>query len=164
MSITYYEENKFLLAINNDFPSFVRSLMKKPLNIVYTDQLPAIEYYSEVHKKTSVGFHHTVSEIGKFVDDYFAMDRGASKVAVPFVLDKDGLIYFLFNPKFYAWHLGAGDGGQKCKSSIGIEVVNEGYLNNNGKTWFDGKYLYKGVPVKLPKPWRYQQYFAAYTQ
>lgn len=163
MSLTYYDEKKFVETIGNDFERIVRDLMKKPLNIVYTDQLPRNEYIANEHKKTSVGFHHTVSELGKFVDDYFASDRGKSQVAVPFVLDKDGLIYFLFDPKFYAWHLASGDGGAKDKSSIGIEVVNEGYLNNLGKTWFDGKYVYRGVPVKLPKPWRQQQYFASYT-
>lgn len=144
------------------------------MKVITTESLPKFEYYYEVQKiKKKIILHHTVSAIGKFVDDWFKSDHGKSKVAVPYVIDKNGDILELFDPRYWAWHIGKGSSMQDNKESIGIEIVNEGplYKRDNGKFywWVDGAYPqgrfeYKGEPFELEEEWRGHKYFASYTQ
>ncbi len=58
-------------------------------------------------------------------------------VSVPFVIDRDGLIYKLYDEKFDHWHAG-GNFRDISAKSIGIELVNWNHLTlKNGKylTW-----------------------------
>jgi len=118
--------------------------------------------------KKQIVLHHTVSSKGKgqYVKDAFSNDCGKSKIAVPFVIDASGLIYELFDSKYFAYHLGITgmDNIPLCKKSIGIELVNEGGLikKDDGKFyWFDGKYEYKGEVYT--GTFRDYKYFAKYT-
>ena len=127
--------------------------------------LPSVEYFPIERKKTQIVLHHTVSASGKGVSAWFASDKGKSRVAVAFVVDKDGTIYQLFEPKYWAYHIGKGSTQRNNENSIGIEIVNEGSLTKKGNDfyWFDGKNKYEGKAVKLDKPFRGVEYFASYT-
>ena len=134
--------------------------------------LSTIEYFTEdcSEIKSQIVLHHTVSSKGKGINvkTAFDADRGKSLIAVPYVVDIDDIIYELFDPKFYAYHLGVPkvDNKNLCKKSIAIEIVNEGPLTTkNGKYyWFDGKYEYKGDVFRSTEPWRGYSYFAAYSE
>ena len=89
------------------------------------------------------------------------------RVATAYVIDKDGTIYETFDPKGWSFHLGLkGTNGAIDKKSIGIEIVNEGFLTkkNNEFFWYDGKAKYRGPVFELSTEWREQKYFAAYTE
>jgi N-acetyl-anhydromuramyl-L-alanine amidase AmpD len=145
------------------------------MKILLSEILPEFEYFPESRKKIQLVLHHTVSAVGKYVDDWFKSDKGRSKVAVAYVIDKNGDIFKLFNPSYWAYHIG-GDSTKMCNmKSIGIEIVNEGvlYKRDNGKFywWVDkdypeGRYEYKGKEVfELEEgDWRGYKYFANYTK
>lgn len=140
--------------------------------IVNTEGLPDFEYYKVGYPKKQIVLHHTVSAVGKYVDDWFKADKGKSKVAVAYVVDKDGTVFKLFEPEYWAYHIGKGSNKEHNKYSIGIEIVNEGPLhrNVNGimKWWIDnkykqGRYEYKHTSFDLGTTWRDYRYFASYT-
>ena len=133
-----------------------------------------VEYVKEECSKSQIVLHHTVSANGKNTADYFSADKGKSRIAVPYVIDKDGNIYELFEPQYWAYHLGLPhvDNVLYCKKSIGIEITNEGPLVKREGSyywWIDpktsprGKNKFNGTAVDLGKPWRGCQYFAGYT-
>ncbi len=128
---------------------------------------PNNEYFQEKCPKTQIVLHHTVSAKGEFVDDWWKSDKGASKVATAFVLDKDGTIFQLFDENYWAYHIGQGASVHDNQKTIGIEIVNEGALqidkSTNRMTWFNGKNPYTGEYITLAKPWRGSQFFPTYT-
>lgn len=144
------------------------------MKILLTEALPEFEYIKEEARKTMIVLHHTVSAVGKYVDDWFKADKGKSRVAVAYVIDKDGSIYQLFDPKYWAYHIGKGSEMRHNQKSIGIEIVNEGPLykiedTNEYRWWIDndypqGRYKYEGVAFESPSEWRGYHYFASYTE
>lgn len=136
------------------------------MKFIRSEALPEFEYFKEKQEKDTIVLHHTVSSVGKYVDDWFKKDRGKSKVAVAYVVDKDGTVFELFNPKYWAYHTGTGNRNNIDKRSIAIEIVNEGTLDKIGDKfyWFDGKHEYHGNPMKLNRSWRNHLYFAEYTE
>jgi hypothetical protein len=109
------------------------------------------------------------------------------KVSVSYVIDRHGHIYELFDPKYWAYHLGMGAvGGNKLNSSrsIGIELSNYGPLtlrgNNLETAYSQVSYKDNGVLKKTPidvycttdqtnaynklnSPFRGNSYFASIT-
>lgn len=125
--------------------------------------LPDNKYFKDVNVKTNIVLHHTVSSSASSSIGWF--NEKQDKVCTAYVIDKDGTVYELFNPKYWAFHLGIPKtNGKFDKKTIGIEIVNEGYLTktDNGMTWFDGKAKYKGIPFEVPEGWRGNKYFASY--
>ena len=138
------------------------------MKIITTNIMPDKEYVKEETKKTQIVLHHTVSDgTGKAVEDWFESDKGASRVAVAYVIDKSGNIIELFDPKFWAWHIGKGSTTLNNKSSIGIEIVCAGQLWKKGDKyfWFDGTHPFtrENEIFDNKKLWRGSQYFAKYT-
>jgi len=142
------------------------------MKIINTEILPEFEYFKVEQIKKQLVLHHTVSAVGKYIDDWFKADKGKSRVAVAYVVDKDGIVFKLFEPKYWAYHIGRGSTVTHNKESIGIEVVNEGplYKRDNGDYywWVDknypgGRYKYEGVPFDIGFNWRGYRYFASYT-
>lgn len=124
--------------------------------------LPETEYYSEEVKKEQIYLHHTVSRTAASARNWWVQD--GIHVATAYIVDKDGTIYENFNPHYWSYHLKVGKHVEK--KSIGIEIVNEGWLTKKYNTyyWFDGKAIYRGEVHQLETPWREQEYFAAYTE
>jgi len=128
------------------------------------DYLPDTEYYKTEYLKEQIYLHHTVSSSAASVMNWWRQD--GIHVATAYIVDKDGTIYETFNPKYWSYHLGLkGTGGKIDKKSIGIEIVNEGWLTKKDSTfyWFDGAAIYRGPVHELENEWRDQIYFAAYT-
>lgn len=128
------------------------------------EHLPKTEYYSEEYKKEQIYLHHTVSSTARSVFNWWPQD--GVHVATAYIIDKDGTIYEAFNPKYWSYHLGLkGTNGAIDKKSIGIEIVNEGWLTKKNSVyyWFNGAVIYKDEVIELDNKWRGQKYFAAYT-
>jgi N-acetyl-anhydromuramyl-L-alanine amidase AmpD len=141
--------------------------------IILTEELPSIEYYKAAKKKQQIVLHHTVSSTGKHIDDWWKSDQGKSKIATAFVVDKNGDIYQLFSPEYWAWHIGGNAGRRHNEQSIGIEVVNEGQLfwREDDTYWWwvdndypEGRFRYEGSPITLSEPYRGFLHFASYTK
>lgn len=143
------------------------------MKILLSEILPEFEYFPQTKKKIQIVLHHTVSAVGKYVDDWFKEDKGKSKVAVAYVVDKNGDVFELFNPNNWAYHIGGDSTAKDNQNSIGIELVNEGQLfkRDDGSFywWIDkdhpeGRYKYKGDVFELEEEWRDEKYFAVYTK
>jgi len=138
-------------------------------------RLPAGEFFEERAPKDLLVLHHTVSGSFKSVWDYWNSDRNKDgsrrRVAVAFVVDKDGMVYELFDPACWAHHIGSPLQGNLLadKRSIGIEIVSEGGLveHDGGLWWMDGKIHYKSTTqsaYRLDAPWRGYRIFDAYEE
>lgn len=141
---------------------------------IYLNELPEIEYVpAKVPQKDRIVLHHTVSDSGKYVSDWFKDDGGKIKVAVAYVIEKDGTIVQLFEPEYWAWHIGGSSKYKENAMSIGIEIVNEGVLfkreNGDFYWWIDsnnpkGKVKYLGEVHEEKNGWRGYNYFAKYSK
>lgn len=134
--------------------------------------LPEIEYFMQEREKDLIVYHHTVSAVGKYVADWFKHDMGKSRVAVAYVVEKDGTVYQLFDDKYWGYHTGTGNHNRIDERSVAIEVVNEGplhYRKGDGFYWWidaqypEGKYRYSGEVVEVCPKYRGVEYFAGYT-
>ena len=122
-------------------------------------------YYPEKTKKQGIVLHHTVSST---VDSVYNCWNGDNKhIAVPYIIDKQGIIYETFNPAYWSYHIGGKSTSQDNKNWIGIELVNEGILTRvpvGSKivyNWTFGEYKGKVFQNKLL--WRGSYFFASYT-
>jgi len=141
--------------------------------IVKSEKMADVEYVKVAIPKKQIVLHHTVSSSSKSTINYFQEDKGKSKIAVAYVIDKDGTVFQLFEPEYWAWHIGKGSTIDNNKQSIGIEIVNEGQLIKRNDLdyywWYDsklypqGRVKYTGKPFDLGYVWRGFQYFASYT-
>lgn len=143
-------------------------------------------FYNEKTQKNMIVLHST---IGVLRGDIATLTNINSAVSVSYVVSRSGVVYELFDPELWAYHLGQGTiGGNKVNSSrsIGIELSNLGPLTNvNGnletvysrQKFTDAKGVVKvSAPdvyctvddineyVKLDTPFRGYQYFTAYTK
>lgn len=130
--------------------------------------------YSENHKDNStkdrIVLHFTS---GQTLGDLKSFTREDYHISSPYVLGRDGTIYRLFSPKQWSYHLGRGVvGGNTVHSSrsISIQISNYGPLREDGKGNLVslGGLIYcsladKEAYVKLAKPFKGEEYFAAFT-
>lgn len=82
--------------------------------------------------KKSICLHYTA---GFLTSDIQALTQKDNHVSVPYLVDRGGRIYELFDDSFWSFHVGPNAvGGNKIVSqqSIGIEISNYGYLRAAG--------------------------------
>lgn len=140
------------------------------------DIMPDAQYVKELTKKRRIVLHHTA---GSHRPDYTIQgwESNAERIAVALVIGGksttngdasfDGKTYQAFDPKYWAWHLGAkGTNGVYDKESTGIEVCNYGGLTKLKDGTFLN-YVNKPVPADqvcdLGYVWRGYRYYHAYT-
>jgi N-acetyl-anhydromuramyl-L-alanine amidase AmpD len=132
---------------------------------IRTNYLPETQYIKKSCSKSMVVLHHTVSGgSAEAVRDWFNSTK--ERVAVAFVIDKQGNILKLYEPEYWAYHIGKGSNDEHNKKSIGIEIVNEGALTSKDGEyyWYDGKHKYKGKVYAHDNCWRGYRFFAEYTE
>jgi len=136
------------------------------MNINREYRLGKSQYYPEPQSKRHIYLHHTVSGSWRSVWDWWNQDP--QRIGTAFVIDKDGTIYEIFDPYYWAHHLGCKAPGNLAanQQSIGIEIVSEGQLaESNGEWfWFSGKARYKSSTKDIVDvgEWRGARFFDAY--
>ena len=91
------------------------------------------DYYATPTKKDLIVLHFTAGPSAKSAYDTWRSDP--QHVATAYVVDTDGTIYEMFDPIYWAYHLGIkGAGPVHDKRSIGIEIANVGPLRLNGRS------------------------------
>jgi len=117
------------------------------------------QYFKEHTDKTNICLHHTVGGSAKSTFNYW--QSNSDRVATPYIVDRDGTIYEVFDPLYWAHHLGLKMAKNVIynQRTIGIELASEGalrsgnQLNLMSKTVdFDVNYLYAFDIDKVPFP------------
>ncbi|MEW6619257.1 MAG: peptidoglycan-binding protein [bacterium] len=137
------------------------------LNINRTVLLESKDYCANEIAKDLIVLHHTVGGTALSTINYWRSDRG--RIATAYVVERDGVVYEVFAPKYWAFHLGLkGSGGAVDKRSIGIEIASEGGLiQREGKLYCFGKVsertLFTQPYYDNGVPWRGYRFFDAYS-
>lgn len=137
-------------------------------------RLDAGQFLSEPRPKDLIVLHHTAGASAASTVHFWNEDDPPIRIATAYVIARDGTIHEVFEPRFWAFHLGlAGSGGRVDRRSIGIELANEGVLVREGDRFFAFRdpedadppgTVYTGDRVDLDQPWRGARHFAAYTE
>ena len=100
-----------------------------------TSKLPDDQYFKVEQPKDMIMLHFTAGS--KASHAYNAWINQRIKIGTAYIVDKDGSVYEVFNPKYWAYHLGIkgkySQSWKHDKRSIGIEIVNMGPLKLRGK-------------------------------
>jgi N-acetyl-anhydromuramyl-L-alanine amidase AmpD len=137
------------------------------LNINRTIRLENKDYIASETQKDLIVLHHTVGGTTISTINYWKTDP--NRIATAYVIERNGDIYEVFDPKFWAFHLGLkGTGGAVDKRSIGIEIASEGGLiQRDGKLYcFDkvsDRTLFTQEYYDHGMPWRGYRFFDAYS-
>jgi hypothetical protein len=112
--------------------------------------LLADQYFPTGGTKTGISLHHTVGGFAASTVDWWKRD--GQMVGVAFIIDRDGTIYQVFDPKAWAYQFGLkwGDPDRVNfeKRFIGIEIASEGALIESG----GNLYSFGVVSSKTLKP------------
>ena len=139
-------------------------------DIIQVD-FPKNQYVQEVTEKRQIVLHHTASGPG-VTGDIAWWKSTSERVATHYLIDREGLVYQLFNEKFWGYHLGLSNKDfsllglpykQLDKCSIGIELDCWGpvVLHTDGK-FYPAKWNGKSyAPNTSCKP---VKYFHEYCQ
>lgn len=106
-------------------------------------------FYQTRTVKTQICLHFTV---GVITGDVASLTKENNHMSVPYVVDRSGHIYRLFDDAFWSYHLGStaiGGNSIMSKQSIGIEISNYGPLKDKEQ---DGTYVdaYGNIYTKDP--------------
>lgn len=132
-------------------------------------------YINDEYQKSRIVLHFTA---GHLRGDMRTLMDPSSTVSVPYVIGRSGTIYQLFNPKYWAWHLGRGAVGTNTNQSprtIAIELSNYGFLIKKGEelhTYYSSEsnpdvYCHisdKSAYLELETKYRDNSFYAAYTE
>jgi len=135
--------------------------------------LPTKEFFPEVVEKDLIVLHFTAGQSAQSAFNTWM--NNPERVATAYIVDPDGTIYELFDPSYWAFHLGVkGAGGVHDKRSVGIEIVNVGPLkqsatDTNRLDWWPNNW---GTPwCRLDEAGRYVRtrfrgidYFASFPE
>lgn len=125
-------------------------------------------YIQEAHPKDLIVLHHTAGASAASTVRWWQDTN--DRIATAYIVERDGTILEVFDPRHWAFHLGLrGAGGRVDRRSVGIEIASEGGLREE-----DGA-LYKFDQIKASHrvnkqdaydhgtKWRGYRYFARYT-
>lgn len=124
-------------------------------------------YYGSVADKKQIVLHYT---LGYLKGDIATLTQHDYHVSVPFVIGRNGMIYNLFDPHCWAYHLGpnaVGGNATSSKRTIGIEISNIGGLkrtNYGMETYYGDIYCRSDQnDAYVQQPFRRFDYFATFT-
>lgn len=93
-------------------------------------RLPKDQIFPVQCEKTGIALHHTVGATARSTFEYWLSTR--EMVGTAYIVDRDGTIFEIFDPRHWAWQFGLGwPDDQKAameKRFIGIEIASEGGL------------------------------------
>lgn len=139
------------------------------MEINRTLRLSPPEYFQEALLKELIVLHHTVGATAKSTFDFW-QSQDERRVGTAYIVERDGTIFEVFDPKHWAYHLGVkGSRGLIDRRSIGIEIASEGGLTEAGDALYcfdriSPRTLYMGTPHDCGKPWRGYRFYDPYDR
>ena len=133
-----------------------------------TLQLRTEDYEAVATTKNLIVLHFTAGQSARSAYDTWRADP--RRIATAYVVDRDGMIYEMFDPRYWAWHLGIKGGVAHDKRSIGIEIANVGPLtasaDGSSLNWWVGKPFCRidEQDKYCAKEYRGYQYYAAFPR
>lgn len=103
-----------------------KSAVKPPA--IVSLPLKTDQYFQTAHSKKYIFLHHTAGGSAASSVSHWASNK--DRIATPYLIDRDGTIYECYDPKYWAYHLGAGIKSLE-QESIGIEICSYGQLVPN---------------------------------
>lgn len=138
------------------------------MNVVQ-ENLAEGQYFTQKHSKTMIVLHHTSGGSAQSSIQWWKTEN--NKVAVAYVVDRDGTIYQAFPDDCWAYHLGLHNvpTGELDQRSIGIEISCAGGLSRDAEgvlRAFDKTSgpAFQAPVTNLEKAWRGYQFFESYTE
>jgi hypothetical protein len=107
----------------------------------------------DVVTKTQIVLHHTVGGSAQSTFEYW--QSNTDRIGVAYILDRDGTIYEVFDPHYWAWHLGLTSSNNRVANqrSIGIEIASEGALRTGSE--LNAIRAHHGCPAPFDAQWLY---------
>ncbi len=119
-------------------------------------------YVEEATSKDLIVMHHTVGGSARSTIGWW--ESQANRVATAYVIERDGHIHEVFDPRFWAYHLGVRGMPSMDRRSIGIELASEGPLEKTATGYRAFGRAFTGAVYDHGSTWRRTaRYFAAYT-
>lgn len=147
-------------------PSTKASTIKK-VNAVILKKwslLKSNQYYKTVYKKRRFMLHHTSG--GTATSSIAWWNQKPDHIATAIMIPRNGQIWELFNPKYWAYALGKTNWGSKLeKECIQIEVANWGGLTKVGSKYYSwsGKLVPSSKVITYKSKHRGYKHFERYT-
>lgn len=117
------------------------------------------QWVAEKTKKRAIVGHCTAGpSVVSATSDW---NRTPVQVATPFIIDEHGVVFQTFPDEHWAYHTGSGEAYDKA--SIGVELVNPGWLRKDGNNyvpWYKTPYNDRVYDHKTL--WRGERFFATY--
>lgn len=138
-----------------------------PLVIDRSVRLNSGEYYRARHRKDLIVLHHTAGGSARSTVNWW--NQSPQRIATAYVIERDGTIHEVFDPEYWAYHLGlSGTRGSVDRRSIGIEIACEGGLQGVGDFYYSFDRIipttqFTGPRYTHPESWRGYRDYAAYT-
>lgn len=127
-----------------------------------TWRLPEGQFVQDARPKDLIVLHHTAGASARSTFDWWR--RTDDRIATAYLVARDGTIHEVFDPRFWAFHLGLrGTGGRVDARSIGIEMASEGWLEERDGELFAFGHRFEGEVHDHGSPWRGHRFWAAYT-
>ena len=109
------------------------------------------QYFKEHTDKINICLHHTVGGSARSTFNWW--QSNPDRIATSYIIGRDGTIYEVFDPSYWAYHLGLKMAKNVLynERTIGIELASEGALrsgkelndiNNSSRRSFDEEWLY----------------------
>jgi len=103
--------------------------------------LPPKDYVAVATPKDLIVLHFTAGLTARSAYETWRNDP--RRIATAYIVDSDGTVFEMFDPRYWASHLGIKGGPVHDKRSIGIEIANVGPLtpsaDRSALTWWTGK-------------------------
>lgn len=123
------------------------------------------QYYHTKQCKDRIVLHHTAG--GSVHGSISWWNRYKDHICTPYIIDRIGNIYELFDPSYWAFALGVNSIDAE-KRSIQIEICNRGWLKEiNGELYYSvgsRNYKFKGDHIKYEYDYRGHKYYEKYTK
>ena len=141
--------------------------------VIHKNYLPKGEYIKGPIQNDYIFLHHTAGNANPYacIDMWGRDTRG--RIATEFVLgginhrngndEYDGIMVQAFPEGSQAWHLGRTASGHMNRHSVGLEICNMGYLDNDYKTYVNSK-CQKEQVITLHEAFKGKLYWHAYSE
>lgn len=121
------------------------------------------QYFQEEHPKDLIVLHHTAGASARSTFNWW-QEGDSKRIATAYVVERDGTIFEVFDPRFWAFHLGLqGTRGRVDRRSVGIELASEGWLEEGDDGLRAFGRPFEGEVYHHGSEWRGHRHFAAYT-